>query len=65
MAEHAVNIGRNERWKRMQFGIMMIVIAVVILALLFMIGANRWFRLVIAIPLWFGGLGVFQSREKT
>lgn len=62
---HAVNIGRNERRKRFQFGIMMFVVSAILMAILFIVDANRWFRLLTAIPLWLGGIGVFQSREKT
>lgn len=62
---HVANIGTREKQKRLGFGIFMLVISGVLISLLFALDASRWFRLILVIPLYLAGLGVFQAKEET
>jgi len=62
---HVANIGTREKQKRLGFGIFMLVISVVLLSLLFALDASRWFRLILVLPLFLAGLGIFQAKEET
>lgn len=63
--EHAVNIGKREQQSRFQFGIVMFVTSAILAALFLLFDVATWLRIFVAIPLWLGGVGVFQAREKT
>ncbi len=59
------NIGPKERQRRLRSGIVGLVVAAIVAIVLFAIGADRGWRLIL-FPLLYGGLaGVFQWREKT
>ncbi len=62
---HAANIGTQEKRKRLIFGIFMLVVAAILLAAFLYLDINRWWRLVIILPLWLGGVGIFQVKEET
>ena len=62
---HVANIGTREKQKRLGFGIFMLIIGIVLVSLLFALGASRWFRLLLLIPLYLAGLGFFQAKEET
>lgn len=62
---HVANIGAQEQKKRFMFGIFMLIVGVLLLALFLWLGLSRWWRLVLILPLWLGGLGIFQSKEET
>lgn len=59
------NIGRNERRKRMRFGVIGMALGVLIAGALVATGVARPWRLALFIPFWVGGLGIFQSRAST
>lgn len=59
------NIGPAERRKRLLFGVGLFAACAVIAAALIVAHANRWWRLVLFVPLWMAASGVFQAREKT
>lgn len=59
------NISTRERRKRLASGVISLVLAVIILAVLIAGGASQWWRLVL-FPLFFGAAsGFFQWRDKT
>jgi hypothetical protein len=59
------NISTRERRKRLASGVVSLVLAVVILAVLLASGASQWWRLVL-FPLFFSAAsGFFQWRDKT
>jgi hypothetical protein len=60
-----VNIGPRERSKRLRFGLVALVVAFVAAAALIALGAPRLSRLALFIPLFAGGMGIFQARAKT
>ena len=59
------NIGPRERRKRMVSGVVGIVAGLAVGALLVASGGERWTRLVLLLPFWMGGLGVFQAQGHT
>ena len=59
------NIGPRERRRRLTSGLVAWALAVAVLAALLVLDVARLWRLVLALPLWAGGLGFFQHREKT
>jgi hypothetical protein len=59
------NIGPGERRKRLRMGVIALGASVVLAAALVAGGADRRWRLVLFLPLWFAELGVFQAKEKT
>ena len=63
--EQVANIGAVQRRRRLVAGVAAWVVAVVALAALLYLDANRLWRLTLFVPLWAGGLGFFQHREKT
>ena len=68
MSEGAVcipNISAKERRKRRQFGYIGIILSLAVLAFLLIIGADRWWRLILLIFYYSAAVGFFQSREKT
>lgn len=59
------NIGRKQRRARWVGGTLAAVAAAVLLGILIVSGAPRWWRLGVALPAWFAALGLLQSKEKT
>jgi hypothetical protein len=59
------NISTAERRKRLRFGLMSFGIALVILAVLMVIGADRLWRLPLILLFWGATTGYFQWRDKT
>ena len=62
---HVPNIGPRERRRRLAFGLAVWAGTAAALAALLAIDAPRLWRLTLVIPLWVGGVGFFQHREKT
>ena len=59
------NLGPREQRKRLIFGIVMLVVALVVTGVLLAAGISRWWRLALFIPWALAGHGLFQAREKT
>ncbi len=59
------NISPAERRKRLRFGIIQFAISFVIFAALLFFGADRYWRLVLYLPLAAAFSGYFQWRDKT
>lgn len=59
------NISTAERRKRLRFGVMSFGIALVILAVLAVIGADRLWRLPLILLFWGATFGYFQWHDKT
>ena len=59
------NIGPKERAKRLRAGIGYAVIGLAAAAALIATGVPRGYRLLVFLPFWGAGAGVFQYREKT
>jgi hypothetical protein len=59
------NISPRERQRRLGAGIVNLLIAGVVLAVLMTIGADRWWRLALFAPFFLAASGFFQWREKT
>ena len=59
------NIGARERKKRLVFGYVAWGLTAVGLIALLVTDAPRVWRLALFLPLWMGGVGFFQHREKT
>lgn len=59
------NISATERRKRLRFGLITFLLALVVLAALIVLNVSPWWRLAL-FPLFAGAaLGYFQSRDKT
>ena len=61
----SVNIGPNERRKRMSAGIAGLTVGVLLAVVLIFLHAPPYWRALLFFPFLFGALGVFQSRDKT
>jgi hypothetical protein len=59
------NIGPRERRKRLLFGIVLLAGSLLLAAILIRSDVPRSWRMLLAIPLWAAGLGLFQARAKT
>ena len=59
------NIGPNERGKRLVAGFFYFGVAVVAFVYLVSLHSSRAYRLLLFLPLWGAGAGVFQYLEKT
>jgi len=59
------NIGPRERAKRLRYGIVFAALSVAAAVVLFATGAPRGLRLLLFVPLWIAGTGIFQALEKT
>lgn len=59
------NIGLNERRRRLYVGLVATLAAVALLVLSLALDWGRAWRLVVALPLWVGMLGILQHRGKT
>ena len=59
------NIGPRQRRQRIIGGVLGLVVAFAVAALLLSLGVARPFRLALFLPLFAGTTGLFQAREKT
>jgi hypothetical protein len=59
------NIGPGGRRRRLAGGVVGLLAAAFLLAALIVFGAPRAWRLLVALPVWAGALGVLQHRGKT
>ncbi len=59
------NISPAERRKRLRFGIMQFVISFIILAALLFFSVDKYWRLILYLPLGAAFSGYFQWRDKT
>jgi hypothetical protein len=59
------NIGPRERAKRLRYGIVFAVLSLAAAAALIGTGAPRSLRLLLILPFWISGSGIFQYLEKT
>lgn len=59
------NIGARGIRQRRFMGAAFAAAAAVLLVALMEYGAPRWSRLLLFVPLWMAGLGLFQAHEKT
>jgi len=59
------NIGPRERAKRLRYGIVFAVLSLAGAAALIATGSPRLLRLVLFLPFWVSGSGIFQALEKT
>lgn len=66
MVEECIaNLGPRERAKRLRYGIVFAVIALVGAFASLATGAPRSVRLLLILPFWVAGSGIFQYLEKT
>jgi len=49
----------------MRLGFVFLGVAILLGALLFVVGAGWGWRLALFVPLWIGALGIFQALDKT
>jgi len=63
MTEH--NIGPLQKRRRLRIGLLALLLACSLLALLLWLQAPLWWRLGILPLLWLSPLGLLQAREKT
>ncbi len=61
----AMNIGPQQRRKRMRFGVVGLAVAGAAAVALIALGAPRLSRLALFVPLFVGAIGIFQARAKT
>jgi hypothetical protein len=59
------NIGPRERTKRLRYGIVFAVLSLAAAVALFATAAPRGLRLLLFVPFWIAGSGIFQALEKT
>ncbi len=59
------NINKQERRKRLLFGVIAFVISLAVLAALILAGADRLWRLPLFLLFWGAAIGFFQWRDKT
>ena len=59
------NIGPNERRKRLYAGVVYLALAIAVLAFMIAHDTPRASRLLLVLPFWGAGVGVFQYLEKT
>jgi hypothetical protein len=43
----------------------MLVVSAILLSVFIVFDMNRWWRLVLILPVWLGGVGIFQVKEET
>jgi len=63
--EVCLNIGPEQRRKRVRFGVVMFAVSAAIAGALLFSGASRWWRLGLFFPLATSAIGFFQAYEKT
>ncbi|HEY7194266.1 MAG TPA: hypothetical protein VH439_11040 [Gemmatimonadales bacterium] len=59
------NIGPRGQRQRTTFGLVSLGAALLLGIALVVAGAPRGLRVLLFVPLWLAGLGVFQARDKT
>ncbi len=59
------NISPAERQKRLRFGMVQLVLALGVLALLIVLHVNPLWRLPLLFLFWAAAIGYFQARDKT
>lgn len=59
------NIGPQQRRQRLTGGVLALAGAALLLLVLLAVGAPRGARILVALPVWAGALGVYQARAKT
>lgn len=59
------NISTAERRKRLMFGAITFAVSLVLLAVLMLAGASRWWRLPLLLLFWGATTGYFQWHDKT
>ena len=59
------NIGPQQQRKRMMFGVFAFAVGIGLAALLLLIDANVWWRVLLFLPFASAGIGYFQARDKT
>jgi hypothetical protein len=59
------NIGLAGRRRRMRFGLIAVGIGVLTAAVVLVLRVPVLWRLVVLLPFWAGGTGIFQARDKT
>lgn len=64
MATEICNIGRRETSKRRLLGIAALIAGIGLAFVLVIFGASRFWRLIVFLPFWMAGLGLFQAQEK-
>jgi hypothetical protein len=59
------NISPQERQKRLTFGVMAFLVAIVVLAVMLVADLNLWWRMILFAPFMGAALGYFQWRDQT
>lgn len=59
------NIGDYGRKKRFVFGVIMLGLGIIIIAVLLYIDAPVWSRIAVFLPFWMAGSGILQSSGHT
>lgn len=62
---HIANIGDRGARRRRASGVVWLVVAIGVVIALFVGGAPRWMRLLVAIPAGLSAVGFLQARERT
>lgn len=64
MVDQVRNIGPEGQRARLLYGLIGLGVGIVIAFGLFYFDLGRWWRLVLFLPFWQGGLGIFQALHK-
>ena len=59
------NISPDQRMRRLRFGVIALAVSLAVLAALVVLGASRWWRLALILPLAGAATGYFQWHDKT
>ena len=62
---HVANIGTAEKRKRLIFGLFALLLGVLLLSVGFLFDVSRWWRILLVVPFYLTGLGIFQAKEET
>src|SRR5947208_1415044 len=60
-----MNIGRGQRRLRYISAVGFAIALIVVYVLLIALGVSRWWRLVLALPIWLGGFSFLEAYHKT
>jgi len=63
--DHIANIGSSEKRKRFIFGLLSLLAGILVLSVMFVFDATRWWRLLLVLPFYSAGIGFFQAKEET
>lgn len=63
--EHVSNIGDRGARRRKGSGVVWLIVAIALVVVLLLIGAPRWARLTVGIPVGLAAVGFLQARERT